>query len=407
MKYRSNALIQMLVVGMALLLITQSCITNRISADTSTKVLSTQESSFSPNDLAMILRQTYYNFDVPVPQSALDLIQNSSSEEDAKKAYDSAIDEFIDSGVMSAQLRLIGRQMLGTINSAGNPASRYAENLFAYVITHGLPISELILATYAIDDNDEKVSAEYTDNSNNIISPPDDAKAGYLTYDMYLSQYLTASAFRMDREIIGIHLCDTAPYSKFESFSWKVGEVNSKYRVADDGMSCVSCHAKKNPLRGAWHGFTISTRLYNPVRPQSQDQYGQELIGSSGSTLEPRINETDQVMPAAEAESTMYRFKENGPAILTPRALAKEIIKEPRFGQCWTERLLAIFLNLNPGSPGQGFTPPNNFSSSDEQIAFLNKWAEKFNDEKQVPQEWIRSFLKDMDYLTLSRQPKP
>lgn len=362
--------------------------------------------TFTAENYAFMLRTTYNNFTLTPPQSDMDSITNASDNDAAKVAYEAAIDKFVDDGGMQTKLRTIARQMLGMVNDDRKEGTRYPENLFSYVITEGLPMSEFLLAQYRIQDDGSKSTFVYLNQAGDPIGPPVSEQAGYITYEEYLVLYLNTFAFKMDREIIGINLCDVAPYSKFDSFAWTIDQVNETYRVADDGTSCFSCHAKKEPLRGAWHYFNPNNRAYDPSLngAQAKDQYGQEAIDAGGATLEPR-NPNDTPMAEATAEATMYKFKEGGANILTPLTLAQEIVKEPRFGRCWTERFLAIFLNLDQGHPGQGFIPPNNFSANDAQIGFLDKWTETFNEENQIPKEWIRKFLKDPDYLILSYSP--
>lgn len=362
--------------------------------------------TFTAENYAFMLRTTYNNFTLTPPQSDMDSITNASDNDAAKVAYEAAIDTFVDSGVMQSKLRTIGRQMLGTVVVKNNEQeSTYAENLFSYVVTEGLPMSEFLLAQYVIDDDGKKRTEVYVKQAGGT-GPPISEQAGYLTYLQYLVLYLNTFAFKMDREIIGINLCDVAPYSKFDSFAWTIDQVNETYRVADDGTSCFSCHAKKEPLRGAWHYFNPNNQVWNSSNVQGNNQYGQELPDAGKATLEPRDGTpSDNPMPAATAEATMYKFKKDGANILTPRTLAQEIVNEPRFGRCWTERFLAIFLNLDQGHPGQGFIPPNNFAANDAQVAFLDKWTETFNEENQIPKEWIRKFLKNPDYLIISYSP--
>ena len=383
----------------ALILSFQSCDKSKVSGSGSSIYSNPDAIQYTPEQYAAALRKMYLDFYNLPPVSAVASIEDAEDNKAAKEAYEAAVDEFVDSGIMKKGLIDYCFAMLGVGSSTANSTTNMPCNLFAYVILQNKPMSEFILADYGIDNSGNVISSDYTNG------PPDDAKAGYLTMESFIDLYLNNFGFRYLREVIYGNLCMTAPFTRFKLYGWTEEQVNVKYRESG-GIRCVSCHGGGdanggwNSLRYALHNFGGSTGNYNAGGVnRNNNYYGMEANDGGGGSLEPR-DSNDNPVDAATAESTMYKLTENGEIVDTPRALASEIAKHPGFTECWTERFLSRLLNADIGHPGQNAVAPNAFAETDAQKAYLAKWTAKFNEDKK-PKSFIKAFLKSGDYVIL------
>lgn len=358
---------------------------------------------FNASNYVYMLRYTYQNFLKSPPQEDLDAIANAPDDDEAQRIYEEAIDKFVDSDLMRERLRQYGSIAIGVGIQDPRERFRYPENLFAKVILSGDQMSELILATYNVRDNGSLIAAQPYEGVTMQDSPPVSDLAGYITMQEFISLYSNQFKFPIIREVFGLNLCSVAPHTKLDIFAWTAEQVNVKY-TEGGGVSCITCHDKMNPARGAFHGYIGEGVGYTVNPNQGNAQYGSEAIDPGKTTLEPRLP-NGSAMDENVAEATMYKLVPDGPAVLTPRALSQEIIKLPQFASCWTERLLSILLNIDEGYPGPGYKVPDNFSENETQQEYLQKWTEKFNELNQVPKEFIREFLKDDSYIILSYDP--
>lgn len=375
----------------------QSCTKSKVSASGSSVYANPDSIQFTPEHLSYMLRFTYSNFNASAPHSDLDSIENASDDDAAMTAYENAIDKFVDNGTMADGWKQYARSALGVGSDDGDEEERYPENLFAKVVLSGNPISEFILAQYAIDDDGNEVTQNYIDG------PPSSAQAGYITMREFEEVYLNQFMFKMVREVINFNLCDTAPYTRITLKAWSQDEINSAY-IESGGSFCFSCHTNMNPIRGAWHNFKGNFD-YDATNAQNNNQYDEESNEGDGSTLEPRDPATGDPMDEATAEATMYKLTDSGVALDTPRTLAMEIAAHPRYPRCMVERFFSVFLNTDKGHPGINYVVPDHFSENAEQIAYLDEWTAKFNDLNQVPKDFFKTFLKDKSYLILGYTP--
>lgn len=374
-----------------------SCSSNKVNAGGSSVYANPDSIQYTAENYAYMLNYTYKNFEQPVPRSALDSIQNAADDEAAKIAYEKAIDAFVDSGVSKARWEKYFRSATG-VGDDNDEESRYPEHLFGYVMLSGKPINELILAQYAIDDNGNKVTSNY--------SPVADTadQAGYFTIQAFLEVHLNSFKFKMVREVVDFNLCDTAPYSRVQLFTWTSTQINTKY-TSSGGIQCISCHQNMNPIRGAFHNFDGNgNQNYQANRSRNSDQYREEPGAGDGSTLEPR-NSDGSVMDETTSESSMYKLTSGGAALSTPRDLALEISKNARYPRCMVERMFSVIFNTPEGHNGINYVVPDNYAENEAQVKYLDDWTDKFNEANQIPKDFLKTILKDKSYLVISYHP--
>lgn len=367
--------------------------------------------SFSPKHLSLMLRQTYLNLAYSYPPTDdIASIEGSANVAEAKENYDTAIQTLMDSGVMEQRLKdyFFQASGIGSKNGSGGPdqKGRYPANIFAYVILNGKPMSELILGTYSVGDNGVPFPQGLDYSSG--VPLPESIQAGYLTTQKFVEGYMNAFQFAIIREILGMNLLTKAPFTGVDLYRWNDELANAKYEEdVVNNLVCSNCHAAMNPLRGAFQEFNGANQTYVAGLAQGNDQYKQEEADAGGDTLEPRKDDgTDDGEPMTPAEAAShYKLTENGSPIASPRDLALEISKHPRFAVAWTTRLLTILLNLDKGSPGVGNVIPDPFSGNDAQVEYLDKWVTKFNELEQIPKDFIVTFLQSPDYLIVGCDP--
>jgi hypothetical protein len=381
----------------------QSCDKSKVSATGGSIYANPDSIQFSPEHYAAMLQRAYLDFYNLPPASTVNAIENAADNTAAKKAYEDAIDEFVDSGIMKKGWLDYCFTILGVGSSTGGNTVNMPCNLFAYVILQNKPMSEFILADYGIDNAGNQISSDYTNG------PPAEAKAGYITMDSFVDMYMNSFQFKMLREVIYGNLCMTAPFTRFKLYGWSESQVNVKYRESG-GIKCSNCHAGGdanggfNSLRYAFHNFNGNSGTWQTTNTRSNNYYDMEL-GAGGAdepSNEPR-DASDMPVDAATAEATMYKLTEDGEIVSTPRILASEISKHPGFIECWAERLITRILNADPGHPGQNAVAPNYFGETAAQKAYLTKWTAVFNEDKK-PKSFIKAFLKSGDYLILGYQ---
>lgn len=371
-----------------------SCAGNKVSAGGSSIYANPDSIQFTADQYAYMLDYTYKNFEKPTPRSALDSIRNAADDDEAREAYEKAIDTFVDSGASKQRWQKYFRSATG-VGSDNDDESRYPENLFGYVMTSGKPISELILANYAMDDDGNKISQTYTNG------PPTTDQAGYFTMQSFLEIHMNSFQMKMVREVVNFNLCDTAPYARVQLFAWSETQINTKY-TESGGIRCISCHQTMNPIRGAFRNFDGGSRNYQMGRSRNGDQYRSETGG--GFTLEPN-DSNGSVMDEDTAEATMYKLTANGEALDSPRVLAQEIAKNERYPRCMVERFFSVIFNTDEGHNGINYVVPDHYSDNETQVAYLDKWTEKFNEVDQIPTDFLKSILKDKSYLVIGYKP--
>jgi hypothetical protein len=374
----------------------QSCDKSKVSASGSSVYSNPTAIDFTPEHLVFMLKQTYANFNKAAPRSDINAILDAADDEAAKVAYDEAIDDFVDSGVMAERWKEYARSALGVGSDSGGDENRFVENLFSKVVLSGDPISDFFLSTTAVDDDGNDVTNGYMDTI------PNNTKAGYATTEVWVDAYVNQFKFKAIREQIGFGLCLTFPITVPGFYEWSDDQMNATYEEGG-GITCKNCHKHSNPMRFAWHSFQ-SNGNYNAGITRGNNQYQMEASNGGGLTLEPR-DATDTPVDEAEAEASMYKMTEDGPILSTPRVLAQEITKHELFSRCMVERFLSVFLNIEEGRPGQNYVPPTNFSANEAGIAFLDEMTTKFNELDQVPKDFFKFFLKDKRYLILAVNP--
>lgn len=391
----TEKLIGTLLLALVSLIGLQSCNNSKVSASGNSAYSNPDSIPFSKEQLETMLRFTYSNFYHTVPASDLAAIQNAADDKKARDAYETAIDTFVDSGLMQKRWKDYAFTALGVGSTGGSAFTRYPANLWAKVLLSGDKISEFILADYAVDDNGNQISQ---DNS-----VPTNIQAGYATLRVWSEAYVNQFKFKAIRELTDFNLCDTAPYTKVQLFHWTQEQINTKY-TESGGIKCYECHKDMNPRRYAWHLFDQNGH-YNAGITQGNNQYGQEINDGSGGSLDPRNPADGTPMVEATAIATMYKLTDGGATLDSPRAFALEISKNERYPRCMVERFLSVFMNAPEGHPGTGYVDPNNFSGSAAQVKFLDRWTASFNDAGQIPKAWFKEFLKSSDYLIIGYTP--
>ena len=375
-----------------------SCSDSNVSGAGSSAYANPDSIQFTKDNYAYMLKYTYENFEASAPRSDLDAINNAANDTDAKAAYEKGIDTFVDSGASKHRWT----EYFRTINNVGNDSTdpaqaytRYPENLWAYVLLSGKPMSELLLAQYAISDTGAQVAQTYTNG------PPTTVQAGYMTMKAFLEVHMNQFMFKITRETLDFNLCDAAPYTKVALNTWDTSTVNTKYTTSG-GIQCISCHTFMNPVRGAWHNFdgTQGTNFpYQDGRTRGSQQYKEE---TNGFTLEP--NKGGSVLSEADSEN-YYKLTPTGATLHTPRDLAMELTKNDRFSRCMVERFFSVIFGLPEGHGGQNYVPPDNYSSNDAQVKYLDQWTDTFNQGGQKFTDFFKTILKDKSYLIISYNP--
>lgn len=379
----------------------QSCNKSKVSAGGSSIYANPTAIDFTPEHLVFMLKLTYSNFNSAAPRSDLDAILNAADDDAAKEAYDKAIDTFVNAGTMSNRWKEYARSAVGAgsgTSGDGNDEDRYPENLFSKVLLSGDPISEFFLADYAVDDDGNEVSQEYAGGP----VAADGVFAGYMTTEIWTDSYLNQFKFKAAREALGFGLCVTMPNSKIPLYEWTEEEINPTY-TESGGIKCHNCHKNMNPVRFAWHNFAANGN-YTANTMQNNNQYGMEANNGGGLTLEP-LDVGGLPLDDVTAETTKYKLTTDGVILSSPRVLAQEITKNNQFPRCMVERFLSVFFNIDEGHPGQNYVAPDNFSSNEAQVEFMDEMVTKFNELNQVPKDFFKFFLKDKRYLILAVNP--
>jgi hypothetical protein len=380
----------------------QSCNKSKVSAEGSSIYANPTAIELTPEHLVFMLKFTYANFNNSAPRSDIDSILDAADNDAAKVAYDEAIDKFVNNGTMSSRWKEYARSALGAgvgTTGDGNDENRFPENLWAKVLQSGDSIDEFFLADYAVDDDGNEVSQEYTGGP----VAADGVFAGYLTTEIWVDAYINQFKFKATREALGFGLCVTFPNSKIPLYEWSEEEINPTY-TESGGITCYSCHKNMNPVRFAWHNFIFNGN-YLANTTQGNDQYNMEANNGGGATLEPLDPGTGLPLLETTAEATKYKLTNDGAIVSSPRILAQEITKNPQFSKCMVERFLSVIFNIEEGHPGQNYIVPNNFSGNEAQVDFINEMTTKFNELDQKPKDFFKFLLKDKRYLILAVNP--
>lgn len=347
---------------------------------------------FSNEHLSKMLRRAYLTISYTFPPASdRNAIENAATITEARSAYNEAIDTLIDGGPARDRIRDYFYNRLGVGTNNSSEELRMPANLGTYIFLNDLPISEFLLAQYAIDDDGNEIPQD----ANGL---PEADQAGYFTTSGFVATYMNGFKFSMIREILGVNLNAKTPYNGFGFYEWPENVINIKY-TQSGGINCHDCHRSMDNLRAAFHKYNQNND-YDAGNNQDQNQYNQEPNGSAGSTLEPLDPNTNTPLDAAAA-AAYYKLTPNGGLINSPRTLAQEVVNHPKFAEAWTQNLLTIMLDLPEGVPGVNLTVPNHFNGSPAQIAFLQKWSTAFDEMGQKPKTFMRTFLKDADYLII------
>lgn len=357
--------------------------------------------SFTKEHRAYMLRQTYLNLAYTFPpQEDTDAILNAEDEEASQEAYENAIDVMMDSTLLRERFLDYFLKMFDVGDKyTGAEVERYPANLGAFVFLSNNPISELLLADYAINDEGANVPQTYAGG------PPQDHQAGYITMEAFAQKYMnTPFMFKMVREVLGLNLRMKAPFPNANLFRWSIDQLNPRYTVLEgNDVVCHACHSGLNPIRFAFKNYQGAYNTYDVSTTQSNNQYGQEDPSGGSDVLEPRSGGVAIAPPQA---LDLHILIEGGTPVRTPRDLALAVIDHPDFASTWTQRILTILLNIFEGTPGQNLELPDHFSGTTGKEKFIEKWTEKFEEFDQRPKTFMRYFLKSPTYLVTGAKPE-
>lgn len=383
---------QLLSISLAVCLLA-SCSKSQIDASpaaTQQSVYANPETiQFSVEHYQLMLKQAYLKLGYEYPADAdYNAVKNAASMDEAKSAYNTAIENLVNSEILSEGLLDFFTQILGV----GNPATD-TDLMPAYIGVHtilqGKPMSNFLLMKGAYDEDGNVITQTY------VNGPPTTAQAGYMTTQPYFIYWGNAFFFKHVREAYVLNLCTKAPFNNAEFYRWTTTQINPKYVQATNNSptQCEACHTVLNIGRGAFHGYDGATLNWSGTYTQGTTQYGQEPTG----VLEPRNSGGTPL--GATAARALYKLTDNGASFSTPQEWAQEIVQHENFASCWTQRLMTFALGLDPGSPGASPVIPNYFSGNEAGITFIQQQTAKFKDLGQKPKDYLIYFLQSPYYL--------
>lgn len=370
-----------------------NCSKSRINAnvdENTTSIYANPETiQFSTEHYQLMLKQTYLKLGYEYPPDAdYNAVKNAATMDEAKTAYNIAIENMVNSGVLKDGLLDFFTQILGV----GNPSTETDLSpayLGVYTVLKGKPMKDFLLFKGAYDEDGTTVTQTY------VNGPPTSSQAGYITTQPYFSYWANAFFFKHVREAYVLNLCVKAPFSNVGLNRWSLTEINPKYVQATNNSptQCEACHTVLNIGRGAFHGYEGTTLNWTGAVAQGTNQYGQEPTG----VLEP-LNSNGTPL-GASAAAALYKLTENGSPFATPQEWAQRISEHENFAGCWTQRLMTFALGLDPGSPGASPIIPNYFSTNEAGAEFLEQQTTKFKDLGQKPKDYLIYFLQSPYYL--------
>jgi len=376
-----------------LLIAVSGCTKSRISGNAEENQVSVYANpetiQFSTEHYALMLKQASLKLGYEYPDSTdYDSVKNAPSMDEAKAAYNKAIENLVNSGALKESLLDFFTDILGV----GDPVAEtdlMPAYLGVYTVLKGKPMKDFLLKQGAYNEDGNSISQTYANG------PPSNAQAGYLTTEDYFLYWGNSFFFKNVREAYVLNLCTKAPFNNVELYRWTNSQINPKYIQATNNSptQCEACHTVLNVGRGAFHGYDGTTLNWTGTFTQGTTQYGQEPTG----ILEP-LNSSGNPLGAASARA-LYKLTENGETFSTPHEWAQAIVQHENFAPCWTQRLMTFALGLDPGAPGASPVIPNYFSANEAGVLFMEQQTTKFNELRQIPKDYLIYFLQSPYYL--------
>ncbi|MCB0326728.1 MAG: hypothetical protein KDD52_03830 [Bdellovibrionales bacterium] len=372
-----------------------ACSTSNIGTQSLSTFESSEDIVFSKEHLKQTLTTFSQTMTYVSPNPVLlQNIESAANLDDARQAYEQGVEDVIDNFDNLPNLKERMMDYFIAILGVGEKGGTLEENipalLFTWTVLNDNPIEDALLKDDGAYNGDGNLVA-----MSKPSGMPASEASGYATSVAFLDEYSEQFKFRLSRELWAHNLCDVAPWSKLNISKWNSTMIHDKYKdqTQTTGINCATCHTVSAVSRFAFRKLD-SDNNYVSNMARGNNFYGMEDSSYGG---EPRHSDGSAM---TESESLPhYKLFSGGQIMDSPKVFMEAIVDHERFPLCWSLRLITILLDRNIGQPGQSVAVPDDGSGNKAEEAFVQKWAETFNENGRRPLSFIKQFAKSNDYI--------